>query len=171
MQSDISPQLPATYEGLCPSCGSWDDLDVSMGWCTSCVEASVPAGTCIRCKKHFSQDNNGARRICSICRKVEWFHRNGDALDRMRAEGFSAETAIRLVAKNNRPTCISCGEFIKNGTAGVHIFCRKHDKCKTAARRYRYYRNLKGMNAQEAIEAVKEMIVVESIVDGVVFNE
>lgn len=167
----ITSNTVTSYEGLCPSCGNWDSLDTNSGWCASCVEASVPAGICIRCKRFFAQDNNGVRRVCSTCRKVEWFHRNADALDRVLGHGYTLAEAIEVVTKLNRPTCLSCGEHIKNGTAGVNIFCRKYAKCRTAARRYRYYRNLKGMNAQQALDTVKEKIVLESLVSEVVLDE
>lgn len=138
---------------VCPSCGLFEALDAKTGWCAACTNNSAPSGVCIRCGRDFNPDNEG-RRVCSTCRKHEWFERNGDLLDRLLARGLKLPTAIKYVATVNRPTCLCCGNIIPNRTRGTAKFCSRTKACRRATRSFRYYRD-KGLNAQDALEKVK----------------
>lgn len=147
---------------VCPSCGDFSSLDSLTGWCVRCTIANIPAGTCITCRREFPPDNEG-RRICSTCRQHRWYHRNGDALDRLVAQGATVQQAVAYVTESLRPHCVSCGDPIYSGRINHALFCSK-TKCSKAARSYKYYRLERGLNAQEALAKVQENLLIESLI-------
>lgn len=155
---------PSTEEytnHICPSCGAFGELDEQTGWCASCRLASVPSGTCIRCGRDFPPDREG-RRICSTCRKYEWFYKNGDALDRAIADGHLLDKAVQIVSESLRPYCLSCGDPIYSGSTH-YLFCKKTQRCRKAARSYKYYTYERGLTAQEALAKVQENLYIETL--------
>lgn len=140
-------------EEVCPSCGGFEVLDANSGWCISCTIANAPAGICIKCHREFNPDSEG-RRVCSTCRKHEWFERNGDLLDRLLARGLKLPTAIKYVTLVNRPICLCCGGVIRNRPNDKANFCSRTKECRRATRSLKYYRDEKGLNAQDALDKV-----------------
>jgi hypothetical protein len=79
------------------------------------------------------------------------------------AAGLSVADAIKQAAELSRPNCLSCGNPIKMGTLGRHLFCKKTAQCKQAGRRYRYYRYRRGLPPDEALDKVIALLDREQV--------
>jgi hypothetical protein len=118
-----------------------DELDEYTGWCYDCSGTIPPPSVVV---------------IYLLGIKDSWFQRNADELDRMLSNGVNLPLAVEAVLRRNRPRCLSCGDVIEYGTNGRHIFCRKKQECRTAARRLKYYRLEKRMSYEQALSKALE---------------
>src|SRR5882762_7420599 len=117
----------------CLNCANWvDELHPLTGWCNDCTEDS-PVGSTV-----------------GIYVQLERYLRNNaDHLEHYMLNGKSVYQAVRLVATEVRPSCLSCGDFIKRGPRNS-IFCTKNEFCKRVRNRYQYLHKRKGIQRGKA---------------------
>lgn len=144
---------------FCPQCAQWKPLIQSTGWCLTCTRRLHP-GLCFcdTCGREFTNTNQ-FRNQCPSCSQTDWIARNADRIELYIGAGLTYEMAVARVSYDNRPICRCCGKKIKGGTDGRHLFCKTTAECRTAARRYKYYKEQKGMKRDTALAAVLETLV------------
>lgn len=150
---------------FCINCTRWVDyLLPNTGWCKEC--SGVTENTkqvCVRCKSVF-RTSEGAF-ICDSCKQVEW----ANEVEQLMVIGrLSYNKAKSLVAKNNQATCLCCGEVMPRATKGRHLFCKSHQKCKSASRRVKHLRLAHYMTHEEALTQVLKEV---HSVDGEVHEQ
>src|SRR6266404_2066220 len=132
---------------VCPSCGSFDELDEYTGWCPKCSGHVVNASGvryCVRCNAAFVSDTS--EFICHACKEERWANEIEHV---MATKNISYTRARQLVAIENRAVCLCCGDVMPRACKGRHLFCSKK-KCKSASRRLKHLRLGKGMTRSEA---------------------
>ena len=131
----IAPPATLTYEGVCPSCGKFADLDEMTGWCSECSPATL--------QKAFS-------------RLESYLAKNADEIEHYMVQGYSLSQSVdKLHSPQSRPTCIVCGNVIKRASRSS-IFCRRTTACKKYARRYIYLYQTKRLSKAEALAKIFE---------------
>jgi hypothetical protein len=150
----LSQNEETEFDEFCPECGEWKHVISDTGWCLPCTRRYYPDRCyCENCGKQFS-GRGQLRRLCQPCEGINWQARNADKIERYIGIGLTYELARARVAYENRPTCNSCGRKIKRGTHGRHLFCHETPECRKAARRYKWYKENRGMNREQALNAV-----------------
>jgi hypothetical protein len=125
---------------VCPNCGDFVlELLRDTGWCRDCSPTR-----CDRCGNEVKLDQK-SRRLCSWCRRIDWFERNFDRIEDLLGLGFDLGQAIFYTKDLNRPRCLNCGDAINRGH-----FCAKK-KCKQAYHRYKWNRWHKGMTEEQSL--------------------
>lgn len=146
-------------DSFCPNCGNWKPLVEETGFCLACTREQNPdLLVCENCESTFKADGQ-FRRFCPRCRTSERLEREANAIEVRLAQGYSLSVSVEYVKREQTPICLCCGNRIKGGTRGRHFFCRERRKCKTAARRYKWYREYHLLGKEEAINKVLESLV------------
>jgi hypothetical protein len=150
-RTDTTPQLIQ----FCPECGSGvGSLNSATGFCDDCSYLVTGKRVCESCGNEFTPYQT-SRTTCTECRRLEWYRRNADAIERVMATKFvTVFIAVGIVHDDNRPRCVMCGDDIKHGTKGRTLFCTKRDACRRASIRYNRYRKRNKMTDDEALEKV-----------------
>lgn len=153
------PNVPSSStDEFCPNCGDWKPLDEVTGFCFACTRGQNPELlVCENCQLEFKPDNQ-FRRKCQPCRIASSKERMANAIEAFMALGLTYDEARTKVVREARPICLSCGTRITGGTRGRHFFCRSNKKCKTAGRRYKWYREYHRMSKPEAIAKVLDTL-------------
>jgi hypothetical protein len=149
------PQIEETeFDEFCPECGGWKPLVNDTGWCLACTRKHYPDRCfCESCGKQFN-GRGQFRRQCQPCEDRDWQERNADQIEKYIGIGLTYELAKARVAYENRPTCNCCGNKIKGGTRGRHLFCRDTPECRKAARRYKWLKESRNLSREDALAAV-----------------
>lgn len=92
--------------------------------------------------------------ICDACEAKDY-----NEIERLLCFGISLTRAKTIVAGENKAYCLCCGDYMPRATIGRHYFCTKKSKCRTAARRLKYYRQMLGMSKEEALEKTLRSLV------------
>jgi ribosomal protein L32 len=137
-------RIPQIVE-VCPQCGDFVlELLRDTGWCRDCSPKR-----CERCGKEIKLDQK-SRRLCSWCRRNEWFERNFDLIEEFLVIGFSLSEAILRTKDLKFPRCLNCGNVINRGH-----FCSE-EECRKAYHRYKWNRWERKMSEEQALrEAIK----------------
>lgn len=143
---------------FCSECSDFKVLDDVTGWCRDCTMRHYPKHQyCENCGKGFDDDRQ-RRALCPRCRSAEWVVNNADKIELYIAAGLTYSLAVERVSFDNRPICLSCKRKVKGGIKGRTVFCTETAKCRTSARRYKYYKNNKGYNEAHALELVLQKL-------------
>ena len=143
---------------VCPNCGQWAELHYHSGWCANCTEQDQSVRFCADCQRPTRN-----RSVCDACRRERFYIRYADELEWYLVMGFTLKVASIFVVTDARPTCISCGAFIKGGQDGAK-FCQKNVQCRKAQRRYRTLRNMfkgTGLDSYRAASVALQQVVRE----------
>ena len=119
---------PEPYEGICPKCGKWNNLDERTGWCHRCTYPSLYTGD-------RPQDVK-------------------DRIHELRQEGMSREAAQRQAYAERRPNCVICGDPISYGRV-TSLFCGK-ELCRKISARFSYLTRYGGKTREEALAKILE---------------
>lgn len=124
-----------------------------LEWCLNCAnwvpELHPLTGWCIRCTVE-SPINSTVGIYIQLERYLD---KNADHLEHYMLQGKSIYQAVRLVATEVRPSCLTCGALIKRGPRNS-IFCTKNELCRQVRDRYQYLHKRKGLQRGRALALV-----------------
>jgi tRNA(Ile2) C34 agmatinyltransferase TiaS len=124
-------------EEFCPNCGDWvDALIRATGWCRKC---------------------DAANDLLTKTQAERFLEANADHLEHYMLQGSSFDEALSKLRLDVRPICASCGAVIKRAGRNT-VFCRKHERCRMAYRRYDYLYRRKGYSKAQALSQTLEEI-------------
>lgn len=124
---------------FCSSCGYFvDELDETTGWCYNCARLD-------------NNDRTGS--VLSVSKMELALRANADRVEFYISTANASVSQALLLAQQDGPTCIVCGNPMKHASRGA-LICRKNKECRRISRRYTYLYRERGLTKIEAIAQI-----------------